>query len=406
MTAVATETTGGAAGVPSAPPPLSREQSGMEVNGRGRTLFVVWDYAAVLAPITRNDLYLRIAGGLQGGAAWREYRRHHPEVRDGDSQRLLGTAERWHFHREVDSGIEAGFLTEGDGGLAIGTCPPAHIPLESIGGTEGATAVLLADEGRAALEVLRGKEQRARQRSTAEGRRRLRASLEAVGQLYPIRRYRAGGEWIVVDGVEREEALREMGVEPRYVEVEGSALRALLERVHHEMVRTTKDESRTEAFLKGLAEHGVVAGRIKTALDDVADSVRLALREMPEPAKSPAPEEVERWRGLAAAGWSRRDIAERTGWPQTVVARRLDGTGRSRGLSERQTAILLLMRDRPAGLSATEAYSMMGLGEKRGGEVFPNLAKRGLIEKAGMDGQKHLYRLTDLGHERLAQQDL
>jgi transposase len=323
--------------IPAPPPPPVAEEAGDDFNpSRQRLLYKVWDRVAIFGPISDNDIYMGLV--FASGGSWRAYLRMHPgtdpKAYEKDAN-LLHDANRWHMDQEIAFGLDNEYLKRDAAGLlTIGSCPPEHTALQSVGGESGVSSVIMKEGNSKALETLRAKTNPARRKPDRAKKALLKKSLETVGQLDPIRMWQPpnmGADPIVINGQTRKELLESMGIEPRieWLPARTTATEALLQRIHHEVYVTSKDQSESarDAYIAQLAAEGWSQEKIASEVGVSQKTVSKVLAKVSDnqAPTSPTEEEIIRWVAYNDAGWSYRDIATfLTGWGKSTIERYAD----------------------------------------------------------------------------------
>lgn len=330
--------------IPAPPPPPVPEEAGDDFNpSRGRILYKVWDKVLIYGPISETDLYPKIQ--FQTGGSWRKYLRMHPEAGAGAAEHdpTLGEkANRWYFEQEIAFGLKNGYLKREGDDLVIGTCPPEHEPLQTVGGDDGVRKVLEKDKNASALDILRNKTNPARRKPIPYKVAALRKSLATpgVGQLDAVRMWQppnVGADPIIINGQTRLGVMEKMGwsfdhedpakrIKREWLPEGTSATEALLQRIHHELHASTKDQSKEaeEAYVEQLHAAGVSQADIAKEIGLTQQRVNQILAKKGKVKKrtEPSKAEIRQWHEMHEAGWPYRDIAEfSTGYGKDTIRR-------------------------------------------------------------------------------------
>jgi hypothetical protein len=245
---------------------------------------------------------------------------------NGNSNPTTEQADQAYFDRALQQGIERGWLVVNRGRVSAGTCPPLHTPMQTIGSERALRSRLNGDLERKALALLEDPKGVARHQDFVR-KPALRKSLNEVGQLYPILRWRPFGHDIIVDGVTRHELLLDLGRAEEEIYYEDlpdslTAVEVLQRRIEIELNSTSKDQSDESRnnYIVALSNVGFTGSEIAKVVKLSKGRVDQILREVSNRCASPSKNDVQEFKRLSDAGWGQRAIAEHTGWSQGTVS--------------------------------------------------------------------------------------
>lgn len=294
----------------------------------------LYDALLLHGPMTEVDLRQEVMVPL--GEPWREYVRWNgldPKKSQKPSDADLRKADIEYFDRAVSHGLQRGWLKRKSGKLEAAEEPPDFTPLKSLGGADRIQQRLLDDDNKRAIALLRRKDNVARRKPTTKARNALHKSLQEIGQVNPIVRWRDSSvgvvDWIIVDGTTRLELLEKDGVEPIFSELPAStpAVQVLGMRIASELNHSTKDEA-DEArndYIAAMKAEGFTQDGIAKLLNMSQERVGQILRTLGKARRQMTQDDVDEIVQLSENGWSQRDISEQTGWAKTSVQRALSG---------------------------------------------------------------------------------
>lgn len=292
---------------------------------------MIWDTCVVVGPQTHTQLFERLEH-LMGDASREHALRNPNEKRGPITGRMLFDDKHEHLALGIKQGLERGWLKLFGNAIDAADPPPQHSPLGylAVSGTieQRAKAVVdaFSDDQSRARRLLQDA-MLSRKKPTPEGRAALRDSLEQIGQITPILRWRqVAAPPIIVDGVTRLELCEELGLEPHFLDLPPSTtpLEALSYRIALDVAGTSKGQhNRTrDQYTESLAKAGFTQESIAASIKDSRALVNKVLKDRrikTSGRPSPTEQDVDEFVALARRGESLRAIAAETGWGQQTV---------------------------------------------------------------------------------------